>query len=783
MKYVSGSVLAPWLVMGLLGGTYVTSASADALAQSAVVHFALPSGALDQVLLQISRQGAVAISFEQNTLRGLKSDAIEGDLTVGQAIDRALQGTGLHQVRSDVGLSIERDAPRPSTQTQLKTVTVVGQARRPDIVGGALGNTTALKTPFSVVEVKSAELEERQVKAMSDVFSGDSSVGSNGNTYSLTASNVTVRGVRLDNGGSYKINGLPVFITTLELPFETFDSVQLLKGASGFMYGFGAPGGVVNYVTKKPTDETKLSVDAGFRSDSVYSEHVDVGGRTGPDAVFGYRLNAVHEEGETPTNSHVHRDSFGLSLDARITPDLTWTADTLYQERLITGGKQNYRLPLYTDSSLPRVPNPRDTQPGIEGTTFDTRMWMVATGLHWNINDIWSGSLDYNHFFQNRHYLSEYPTILNKAGDAREQLNTGDGTADYEQFQAMLQGDFSTGLIGHKLVLGASRQTYDRRSSTTSLGTYIGNTNIYTTPVPINYTGQTDFPTYHVSDIEQRSLFASDTLDLTHGWSLLGGLRSTTYIQDTFNVAGVNTSHYRQVPLTPTIALMYSPRPDTTFYASYVEALEAGSTAGSTYLNSGETLAPVESKQYEVGVKTDRRNWGGSLAVFRLERGAEYGNSAGYYVQNGQQVFKGIELNGRLEATDSTTLASSSTWLDAEFTKGDEDLIGNRVAGASRFQQSLQVSQKVTAVDGLKVYANSTYKSAAQANSANTLEVPSITLFGAGASYRIPVDRHEVTFRASLDNIANRRYWAYASDNSVYLGAPRTVSLNVSFDY
>ena len=56
-------------------------------------------------------------------------------------------------------------------------------------------------------------------------------------------------------------------------------------------------------------------------------------------------------------------------------------------------------------------------------------------------------------------------------------------------------------------------------------------------------------------------------------------------------------------------------------------------------------------------------------AIFRIERGAEYGNSQNYYVQDGEQRYQGVELNGHLDVTDNTTLSSSSTWLDATFTK------------------------------------------------------------------------------------------------------------------
>ncbi|MEE8874732.1 TonB-dependent receptor [Pseudomonas helleri] len=783
MGYVRASRLALGVALSIVGSAGLSTAWADGQALGRVAHFELPTGPLDQVLLTISRQGAVPISFEQRLLHGLKSAPVSGDLTASEAIDQALRGTGLHRVQSDIGLSVQADAPTDSTTPQLKTVTVTGQkVEQPKIIAGALGSASELDTPFSTRQVSSAEIEERQIKALGKVFSEDTSVVSNGDTFSLNAYSISVRGLPLDDGGSYKINGLPIYMTTVELPLEAFDSVQLLKGASGFMYGFGAPGGVINFVTKKPTDETTLSVDAGMRSNGVYSEHVDTGGRVGADDTFGYRLNAVHEEGETYSHSNVHRDSASLSLDARITPDLTWTADTLYQERRINGGIQDFDLSSYTGDKLPKPISGRTDFSAFDDTFFQSRIWLAATGLHWNVTPDWSASVDYSHFSDKRVYAAEWMSLLDKAGNFRDNLNVGHSIAIYDQVQAMAQGSFSTGPIDHKAVFGVSWQGLTRRSSLNYLSADIGGNNLYDTPDRLTYDGSFDYSTYRTAYIDQRAVFASDTLDLTHGWSLLAGLRLTDYTQDTYGKSGSRTSTYHETPLTPTVALMYKPRPDTTFYASYVEALESGGTAGITYKNANEVLDPIKSKQYEVGVKTDRKNWGGSAAVFRIERGAEYGNSQNYYVQDGEQRYQGVELNGHLDVTDNTTLSSSSTWLDATFTKNEDDLVGNRVSGVPRFQQVVQVSHKVAGIEGLKVYADAHYTGSSEADDNNTWKLPEYTLYGVGASYRLKVDNHNVTLRGAVDNLTDHKYWGILSSDYIFVGAPRTLSLNVSFD-
>ncbi|MEK6297926.1 MAG: TonB-dependent receptor plug domain-containing protein, partial [Paraburkholderia tropica] len=240
----------------------------------------------------------------------------------------------------------------------LATVTINGTRQQaPKVSSGALGTRSDLETPFSTRVVAQQELEDRQVKSLGKVFSEDAAVMSLGDTYSFNAYSINVRGIPLDDYNGYKINGLPFYMTTVELPVESFESIQLLKGASGFMYGFGAPGGIINFLTKKPTDTFTFSADVGYSSDSVFSQHIDTGGRFGPDSMFGYRFNITHEQGDTYNDTHVLRNSESLSLDARLTRSLTWTFDGLYQSRKVDGGIQDVMLSDYTGSSLPRAPS------------------------------------------------------------------------------------------------------------------------------------------------------------------------------------------------------------------------------------------------------------------------------------------------------------------------------------------------------------------------------------------------------------------------------------------
>src|SRR3546814_177435 len=72
---------------------------------------------------------------------------------------------------------------------------------------GALGNRSQLETPFSTTVVTAADIQERQVNKLGDVFALDASVTDNSASYGAWASYLSVRGLPLDWQNSYRIDG------------------------------------------------------------------------------------------------------------------------------------------------------------------------------------------------------------------------------------------------------------------------------------------------------------------------------------------------------------------------------------------------------------------------------------------------------------------------------------------------------------------------------------------------------------------------------------------------
>ena len=671
-----------------------------------------------------------------------------------------------------------------SAQATLKATTVTSSALRETpqnlkqpVQSGALGSRSQLDTPFSTTVVSQEQLEQRQPAKLGEVFSTDASVTDGSNAFDAWAGYVYVRGMPIDWQYGFKLDGLPVMTYGVTMPYEQFDRVELLKGLSGFMYGFVAPGGVVNYVTKKPTDERIASVDLGFHSDGIWREHVDLGGRAGPNDMFGARLNYTHEEGRTYTDGNLNRDTVSVALDARITRDLTWNFGAMYQDRRATGTSPSLSTFSFSGNQLPGPINVSNANLQTQATHLNTITQFYTTGLQYQIDPDWKVSANYafNKSTRDRNEATLY--LLNGAGNFSGQNDLGDENNTFRAWQLTAEGKVRTGPFAHQLTFGIASQYQTNDYAYSYSPTYTGN--LYQGTSYQYYGDGTTLKAQRSSAIEQRSVFASDTVQITERLSVLGGVRFTNYNQT--NAQGISTYSTNGV-FTPTLAVMYKVAPNTTAYASYVEALEAGEVVGATYANAGAVLNPFKSRQYELGVKTEQDTWSTTAALFRIERGAVYTNSANARVADGQSIYQGIELAGSVKLGPQWTLGASAMALDSWYARTN-GFDGNRVGGAPRFVLSGNLEYKVPYVPGLSVGGDIRYNGRTSLNPQNSLTVSGYTLINLGATYRTRVAGKDVTLRAAVSNLTNRKYWQYQYDNYIKPADPRMVSLNAKIDF
>ncbi|KAF0814749.1 Ferrichrome receptor FcuA [Andreprevotia sp. IGB-42] len=681
------------------------------------------------------------------------------------------------------------DVTLPTVEiTATKTDTPVNQYRRERAASGALGDKTLVDTPFSI-EVSTAELlKNTQASTINDAFRYDASVTAINNGYIGEASGIAIRGLQLDLLNGFKIDGLAVPNWGSDLPLEHYEEIQLLKGLGGFMYGFGSPGGIANFVSKRPTSQPLASVSVGYQNTGTLLASADLGGRLGEGKRFGYRLNVAHEEGDTfVDDGHVKRDSLSFAGDIKLTDNLLWSFDTLYQKRRVDGAY--YGVILGQDFGYPvnaSVPEALDGSQRIASpfTYYETEYKIAGTDLLWAINPDWDVKLSYRYAQQNRLNHDSGIVLSDTIGTYSEAQYGGYSTYDFQTVQALATGKLQTGSIRHDVVLGAAWQLMTQYWGNTPYSyAYLGTGNLYNPGNFANAGLPDDRTQYKNADTTQKSLFASDTVQFSDQWSALVGVRYTAYDQDTFDTTGSKTASYNENPLTPTLALIYKPDAITSVYGSYVEALEQGGGAPVTSRNAGTVFGPLKSRQYEVGFKLADADWSANAALFRIEKGLEYLNGANYYVQDGTEVHQGLDLNAKAQLARDWTLMGSVMWQQTENVDAGADVNGKRAYGAPNVQASAYVEYAVPQLAGLVMSGGTQYVGSRPIEATNANMLDSYVLFNLGARYATRWNDQKMTLRLNLDNVANEKYWTTSWGFILTQGAPRTIKASAQFDF
>ncbi|NHN88839.1 TonB-dependent siderophore receptor [Acetobacter conturbans] len=645
---------------------------------------------------------------------------------------------------------------------------------------GALGNRSEFDTPFSVSSVSAAKIEAMQASDINDVMRYEPGVQANSNgTATASGSSVRVRGLNLDWTNGYKIDGMAIPYWYIDLPLGNFDTIQVFKGASAFMYGFGSPGGVLDYRLKAPVENRKVTVEAGYRSDSVFRQMLDVGGSLDDAHRIQTRLTFASEVGNQYNGSFLRNLSTSFTTNVRITDTLHWHFNSFYMNTLQKGmvntiASANGVGAVHTISGRSEF--------GAKDSWKTNDMKRFSTGFDWEFASNWSASLTYGYTHLDEQFPSNQITFTNPDGEYYNQAFEQKRVLTYHQVDAITQGHFITGPIHHDVIVGITwlRQMFDADANSGAVG-------------PIEYgnihdgrpiiTNATDFnpKMYRYIDYQQVAPFWSDTF--TYGkWSLMAGARYTDYMENDYSKTGARTAAHRNNPVTPVVSLSYKITPEINAYFSWVQAMQAGGQGGSSNVNYMQVFGPIRSSQYELGVKVQRKTFSGSIAVFRMDTGAAYTNAQNYYVQDGTSRYQGVEASASWLLTRDLNLNGSLAYLDARYVKAAVGYEGHKLEAVAPFQAALNTDYRIRPIKGLSVNAGFNFVSRSWFDAANTIHLPSYIVGNVGASYAMNVGGHPMVFRAAVENIGNVRYWLSRGNRNLFPGAPRTVTLSARFD-
>ncbi|WP_454844047.1 TonB-dependent siderophore receptor [Pseudomonas gorinensis] len=690
--------------------------------------------------------------------------------------------------------------------TTLDTVTVVGQettdyqAKKAAVAG--FDNAPLLDTPASVSVITEGRLKDQQARLLSEVLKNDASVG---DSYAPVGyyENFVIRGFALNPASSYKINGRTI-TGEQNVALENKQQVEVLKGLAGLQSGVSEPGGLVNYVSKRPENVRSVTVSTNEQGERYLA--TDIGGWLGTEQQVGVRINLAHED----IRSYVEhadgkRDFASLALDWNISPSALLQLNAEYQDRE-QRSVPGYQLLGGTD--VPHHVSPKDL--------LAYQSWSNPVGIRslnldglfeYRFNEAWKGSFsasrsrvvidDYSTFAWGCYGAAScagiaVPNHFSAEGDYDiSDYRSPDDTRSNEEAQAALNGQFDTGFLKHDLTVGttAFRRLVDRR---TSVNEYIGEGNIYQpSPVLEPYYGPLGH-TYRRLDSRQYGLFASDRISFNEQWQTILGGRQVRLDEETYNQAGATTRHTQRSVFLPQVALIYKPRPDTSLYASYSKGLSLGGEAAWFSSNADEVLPPTTSRQLEVGIKRDFQRLSLTAALFQITQDLQYNrpndDGSTTFVQQGKQKNVGIELSANGHVTSDLQVSASVAAIRARVSgSGTDDYDGHQAINVPKLRASLHGDYSIPGIPGLALLGGVQYSASKYANRTATVKVDDYAVFDVGGRYSTKVGDYDTVLRLAVDNLFDKRYWRdvgeSAGDGYLFLGAPRTARLSATVNF
>ncbi|HEY6773953.1 MAG TPA: TonB-dependent siderophore receptor [Oxalicibacterium sp.] len=667
---------------------------------------------------------------------------------------------------------------------------------------GGFGETPLLETPASVSVITQQQMQDRNIRSTTAAVETDASVNDAYNAVGY-AEQFSIRGFTLENETSFRKDGLS-FSGASSVPLENKERIEILKGLSGLQAGVATPGGIINYVTKRPTETPVRTLTTEFSERGTAYGAIDLGGMS-EDKRFGYRINAATET----INSYVkgadgNRNFVSGAFDWHLTDRALLQLDMDYQHKSqITAA--GYQLMGGTD--LPTHVDPKrliGKQPWTSPVTDDTSN--IGLRFKYNIDDNWNLTLAANRYRLKRDDHSAFPYgCFSQLGFDPGFCSNGDfDVYDYRSdnevhtilgTQALLQGKFDTGSVKHDFTVGFTADRRRDRVGDCVYGTVDcsgsasnGTSNIYN-PVAVPPSTISSGPVRLQRKDDEWSVFTQDVMKLSDKVSLHAGLRYTELRRNQYDVIdGSELSEYSKSYVLPNVALVVMPQPGLALYGSYAEGLQHGGQAGAFDTNANQVLNPSVSKQYEIGLKKDIS---GALsftaALFQIKAPLEYTDNTNTFVQNGDAVHRGIELGLTGRVTRQLLAGMSLTALDAkQKNTGDASLDDKRNVNVPKLKTVAFLDYAVSEMPGLNLNTTITYSGSKAFDTQNEVKVGGYAVVDAGARYATRIGNTPVRFNFTVYNVFDKFYWRdVTQDLGGYLfpGAPRTFKLTAQFDF
>jgi iron complex outermembrane recepter protein len=647
---------------------------------------------------------------------------------------------------------------------------------------GTKTDTPLIEIPQAISVVTRQQMDDRNVQNLNEALRYTAGVQA-GDTADTTTESFSIRG--------FTTPYLSVYRDGLREMFRGFDSVtepygleriEVLKGPASVLFGQGMPGGIVNLVTKRPTDVDLREVQFQAGSFDRYQAAFDFSGRAPNTDNVLYRLTFLGRDSDTqvdyvPDDRVYLAPSLTFRSDSR---DTTLTLlssfqrdDTSFLDGLPAMGtvlfNPNGKIPVSRFTGEPAWSDFERTSYTV-GYIFDTKV-TDAFSLH-QIARFASSSYD-RHQIQNRGLEADLQTIARRArlGFQESERFAIDSRAQYK---------FDAGFMKHDLIAGID---YSKAYFKTNM--YQGNIDGLNIFNPV-YGAPVSTPNLLFDDQEtadQTGLYVQDQMKLWDSLNIVGGMRKDWASDRLKDKIGDTTAEQKDDAITYRLGAIYDMPMGLAPYVSYAESFAP--VSGTDRL--GDLFQPETGVQYEAGIKYQPVGSRTSItfAAFDLTRSNVLTPDPvdiDFLTQTGEIRTKGIEVEGLGNLTEEITFIATYTYNDAEVTKSNDIDLGKRPTTVPAHMASFwgNYEFKNGPFDGLSFGAGVRYIGNTPGDMENTFYVPSYTLTDAAIRYRY----QGALFSLNANNVFDKEYVSTCySDQSCYYGNGRSLIGSVTYKW
>jgi iron complex outermembrane receptor protein len=712
-----------------------------------------------------------------------------------------------------------RSAQPPAPTALVGTAARVNAGTNGFIASRASGATKTdapiMSTPASIAVVTREEMDVRRAQSIRDILRYVPGVYFSNDT-DFRFQQTSARGFLLETYlDGLRLQGGPFGAPRID-PY-LLERAEVITGPASILYGAASPGGILNLVSKRPTENPFGEVSLQTGSFDRIQGAFDVGGPVDKDKTLLYRVTGIG------LNANTQVDNIGEQRFS-IAPAWTWRPDIDTTITFLTSYRQDPK-----GGAFALLPIQGTLVPGTFGQiprnffagdlNYESLKYKQATlgyEFEHRFDDVFTVRQNVRYLHNELNYVEVQPGAFTTTG-AGTTLRLADGrtiTRSYfstnenlDTFAAdnQLQAKFNMGPLQHTVLAGFDYQRFDFNNFARFAGLPTNTLDI----LAPNYTQNIAVPTAIFQNLDQhlqqRGVYVQDEAKLGR-LTVLGGVRYD-WAEGSTLAQNLGTPAVRNDDQKPTgrLGAIYNFDTGVAPYVSYSTSFQP--TSVGTLLN-GQPFKPTTGEQYEAGVKYQPIGYNlmFTAAIYDLKQQnvtttiAGPGIPANTQAQVGEVSSRGFEGSVVGSPLPGLTLRGQYSYLDNRITGVQDVNFGKRLANTPMHTASLWANYLVQSgpATGFGFGGGVRYVGDVYSTNANNLTVPTIvpgvsvpaavvpasTVFDAALSYDFGMRYREwkgLSAALNVNNVFDKTYVSLCTAGGCRWALGRTVLATLTY--